>query len=195
MHILLRFVPGCLLIADSFRKSSTRLIPDKRKCLNAFILLLLTGFFLSCKKKNEAPPNKNEVKATVVVSPASTITINATGSKALMGCSFGSGSYVDGTNEANAAVYILYVYGANLSCVTIPGTYSFSCEYRVNVADPNTPIYSNNGANPGSITFTTVNDHSMEGSFTAVCRCNSGGCVFGVDSVVVTGTFKGDHLN
>jgi len=135
------------------------------------------------------------MNATIVVSPISTITINAKGYKALMGTSFfGGGTFIDGTNEANAAVYI-NVYNSGMMAVNSPGTYSFSCEYRKNVADPNAPIYSNNGMNTGSITFTSISDHSMEGFFSAVCRCNSSGCVLGVDSVIVTGTFKGDHLS
>jgi len=159
------------------------------------ILLLFISCFISCKKKFEITPNNNVVKAMVVVSPTSTININAAGTKAVMGCSFwAGGSYIGGTNEANAAVYIT-VYGTNFSCVSSPGTYSFNCEYRKNVVDPATPIYSNNGINRGSITFTTINDHYMEGSFTAVCWCNSPGCVPGVDSVIVSGTFKGDRLN
>jgi len=160
-----------------------------------FILLLLVSCFISCNKKNDIAANNNEVKATVVVSPTSTITINAKGSKAFMGTTiFGVGTHIDGTNEANAAVYIT-AFSGGIMAVTSPGTYSFICEYRTNVANQNTPIFSNNGMNGGSITFTAINDHYMEGFFTAVCRCNSGGCVFGVDSVIVNGTFKGDHLN
>ena len=167
-------------------------ILEKSKCLNGIILLLFISFFISCKKKNVEPPNNNIVKATVVLSSGSTININATGSKALIGCaSFGGGTYVDGTNEANAAVYIS-LYSTNFSCVTSPGTYGFHCQYRSNVADPNTPIYGNSG---GSITFTVINDHYMEGSFTAVCQCITPVCILNVDSVVVTGSFKGDHLN
>src|SRR5438477_9781207 len=125
----------------------SRVIREKRKCLNAIILLLLISCFVSCKKKNDVSQNNNEVKATVVVSPASTIPINATGSKALMGCGiFGGGTFVDGTNESNAAVYIT-VYNSNIGCVTSPGSYGFSCEYRTNVADQNTPIYGNSGGN------------------------------------------------
>lgn len=195
MKNLSAFLINCLFFAPSCKKSSTGMNPE-RKCLNVTLLLLLISCFISCKKGNDVPPNNNEMKATVVVSPASTININATGSKARMGCSFlGGGTFVAGTNEVNAAVYISYVYSTNFSCVSSPGTYNFSCEYRKNVADPNTPIYSNNGMNPGSITFTVINDHYMEGSFTAVSRCNSPGCAFGVDSVIISGTFKGDHLN
>jgi hypothetical protein len=72
-------------------------IQEKRKYLNGIILLILIGCFISCKKKNDIAPNNNEVKATIVVSSTSTITINATGSKALMGLYtlFGEGTYVN----------------------------------------------------------------------------------------------------
>jgi hypothetical protein len=60
------------------------------------------------------------------------------------------------------------------------------------VADPNTPIFSNSGINKGSITFTVVNDHHLEGYFNAISLCNSPGCAFGIDSVIIAGTFKGD---
>jgi hypothetical protein len=160
-----------------------------------FISFLLIGSFISCKKKNEAPPNNNEMKATVVVSPTKTILINATGSKVVMGmcASLGGGTYIEGTNEDNAAIYIT-VYETGIRCVTAPGTYEsdFSCQYRPNVSDQATPIYAKSS---GNITFTTINDSKMEGSFTAVCKCISPGCVFGVDSVIVIGTFKGDPLN
>jgi hypothetical protein len=174
----------------------TRIIQEKRKCLNAIILLLLISCFVSCQKKNDVPQNNNEVKATVVVSPTSTININATGSKTRMGCANCAGTIVEGTNEANAAVYITVNPPSssvpNLACVTSTGTYVFDCQYRPNVADPNTPIYGSFG---GSMTFIAINDHYMEGSFTTVCRCISQGCAFGVDSVVVTGSFRGDHFN
>jgi hypothetical protein len=164
------------------------------KILLGFIICTLL-IVSSCKKSStgDVTSTNYEVKATVVVSATSTITINATGSKAKMGCAvLGAGTYVEGTNEANAAVYIV-VYAPGFSCVTNPGTYNFTCEYRKNVADLNTPIFSNNGINPGSITFTAINDHHMEGFFNAVSRCNSTGCAFGVDSVVIAGTFKGDY--
>lgn len=168
------------------------------KKIIVYALVSITVITSACKKKNDTnSTNNNEVNVTVVISPTSTININAKGSKATMGCSFnafvGTTNQVAGTNENNAAVYIQIPLSS--LCVTSPGTYSFSCEYRKNVADPNTPIWANNGINRGSITFTAVNDHYWEGNFNAVCRCVSTGCVFGVDSVIVNGTFKGDHLN
>jgi hypothetical protein len=153
-----------------------------------FIFPFLICCFISCKKKNAEPPNNNEIKATVVLSSGGTVNVNAKGSKAQMGYApYGGYTYLGVTNEANAAVYI------NIFSQVTPGTYSFDCEYRPNVADANTPSYGGSG---GSITFTVINDHSMEGYFTAIsCQCIPPGCVFGVDSVVVSGTFKGDHLN
>ena len=165
-----------------------QIILKKRECLNAIILLLLISYFTSCKKNGApTPTNNNEVKATVVTS-GGTININATATKALMGCaSLGGGTYVDGTNASNAAVYIS-LYASGVMCVTSPGTYTFSCQYRPDVLSPSTPIYVNSGvSDPGSITFTAINDHHMEDYFNAVCRYNT-------DSVTVNGTFKGDHL-
>ncbi len=160
------------------------------------VVFILFFLFTSCKKKNDAPPPNNyELKATVIISPGNTININASGSKARMGCSlWGGGTFIEGTGEANAAVYISYVFSnsSTFQCVTVPGTYNFSCEYRKNITDPNTPIYSNIGINRGSITFTVVNDHHMEGYFNAVSWCNSSGCAFRIDSVIIAGTFKGD---
>ena len=158
------------------------------------VLILFMSCFISCKKKNDIVPNNNEVKATVIVSPTSTITINAKGSKTWMGTASFSGTVIQGTNEANAAVYINVFSGVAFLPVTIPGTYSIRCEYRTNVASQNTPIYSNSGTNAGSITFTTINGQFMEGFFNTVCRCFSPGCAYGVDSVIVSGTFKGDYL-
>ena len=112
-----------------------------------------------------------------------------------MGCSIslvGGNTHIDATNTSNAAVY-MSIFVPATTCVTTPGTYNFNCEYRVDVSSVSTPIYSNLLAtNRGSITFTTINDHYMEGFFNAICRCASLGC--GTDSVVVSGTFKGDYL-
>jgi hypothetical protein len=136
----------------------------------------------------DEPPNNNEIKATVFVSPSNTVVINATGQKAnLIKCvTLGGGTFVGGTNENNAAVYIT-VYETGIRCVSDPGSYdsTFFCQYRPNVEDPATPIYGNTS---GSITFTTITDNYMEGFFSAVCSN-------GLDSVIVTGTFKGDRVN
>ena len=165
------------------------------KKIIVYVLVVIAILISACKKKNDpAPLNNNEVNATVVISPTSTITINAKGTKAKMACSIlGGGTFIEGTHDNGAAVYINISNPPALSCITSPGTYNFSCEYRKNVADPNTPIFSNNGINPGSITFTTINGHYMQGTFTAVCWCNSSGFMFGVDFVNVSGTFKGDY--
>jgi len=159
--------------------------------------LLLTASFTTCKKGKTSPPNNNELKATVILSSGSTLNFNATGVKVKMEpCStfgFGFGTSVEATTENNHAIF-LTAYGTT-PCITVPGTYStFSIQYRPNVTDPNTAIYEG-GGNASSVTFTAINDHTMEGHFTAVvCRCISTGCVSGVDYVTITGTFKGNHM-
>ena len=170
------------------------------KYIIVYAMILIIVCISACKKKNDVIlPNNNEVNATVVVSPTSTITINAKGTKAKMACSIlGGGTFIEGTHDNGAAVYINISNPPAFSCITSPGTYNFSCEYRKNVADPNTPIWSNipvNGGsitNRGSITLTVANDHYGEGYFNAVAKCVSSGCAYGVDSVIITGTFKGN---
>jgi hypothetical protein len=171
-------------------------LTKKGRWLNTILLLLLVSSFGTCKKGSDAPPpNNNEVKATILLPSGNTININATATKASMGCliSLGGGyTHIDATNSANAAVYMSIYVPATTLCNN-PGTYNFNCEYRVDFSSGSTPIYSNLLAtNRGSITFTTINDHYMEGTFNAICRCASPGC--GTDSVAVSGTFKGDYL-
>jgi len=147
-------------------------------------------FLLSCHKDSSSPPNNNELKATLFFSNGTTIDFNVTGSKALLGCGVGSGTYVQGINGSNEGLLITISINT-LMCVSNAGTYSgdgFACQYRSNVVSG--PIYTNNknGVNNGRITFATINASYMEGHFNAVCYRNA-------DSVVVNGTFKGDHLN
>ncbi len=160
------------------------------KTITANILVLIIIITSACKKTNDAllPPNNNEVNASVVLSSGTTVIINAKGTKAPMGLSgvFGAPGFVDGTSASNAAVYI-EIYPSISSTGTFVYAQGFRCQYRTNVADPNTPIYQNNGINAGSITFTTVNNNYIEGNFNAVCRLNT-------DSVIISGTFKGDYL-
>lgn len=159
----------------------------KKFIMYAVLLLAAIGCY-SCHKNKDALPVKNtEVKATVTLSPGNIVTINATGSKAVMGSAFyGGGTFIDGTNENNAAVYIS-VYNSSFSPVTVPGTYNFDCQYRPDITSQSTPIYVNTGSSdPGSITFTIINDHYMEGYFNSVCVANA-------DTVIVSGSFKGDY--
>lgn len=153
----------------------------------AFSFLFIS--LMSCKKDDtDEPANTNEVNATVVLSSGGTVTISAKGTKAILGLSspLGGPGYIDGTNSANAAVYI-NLYPA----ITMTGTFGFNqgytCQYRPDVTSMTSPIYTNSGIDPGSITITTVNDHYLEGSFSAICRYQG-------DSVIVSGTFKGNTI-
>jgi len=152
-----------------------------------FILLLLIGSITTCKKKDSGPPNSNEMKATGVFSSGHAFNFTAKGSNVKMGtgCTL-IGGYVTGTNESHAIVSI------STTTLTSPGTFAFICEYRANDLVADTPIYEGSGS---GLTITSINDHYLAGYFTVVCRCISTGCVLGVDSVIVSGTFKGDHIN
>jgi hypothetical protein len=169
-------------------------IEKKIKYFMGMVLLLLLSTVFSCKKNSGSSPpaNNNQINATVVFSSGNTIIINATGTKATMGCSFLDGTFVNGTNDAshgNGAV-LFSTLGTN--CITGVGTYNIECQYRENTADPNTNIYTESGAS--SVTFTVFTANEMEGTFNSICLCN--GCVGGsVDPVVVSGSFKGNILH
>ena len=162
--------------------------------MKKYLLSLISSLiiFCACKKDSSPtlPPNHNEVSATIILSNGSSNTFNASGPKARLGLfsGFSGPGYIDGTNAANAAVYI-NVYPKISSTGTINGRNAgFWCQYRQNVTSNSTPIYENSGASSGSITFTSVSNQYLEGSFNAVCRN-------GTDSVIVSGTFKGDYIS
>ena len=152
-------------------------------------LILVCLMHLSCNKKDDEPVNTNEFKATIVLNSGSMINIDAKGNKASMECGLlAAGTYISGSNESNAGVNI-NVYGAGFSCITFPGTYTFSCAYRVNTLSTSTPVYENHFATyKGSITFTAINNSYMEGYFNAVCVRPDR-----ADSVTVNGSFKGKY--
>src|SRR5215204_2417549 len=160
----------------------------KKLAFLSIAVLFAIPCWLGCKKQPPAlPPNHNEFKATVVLVSGSTVTINAAGAKAKMGCApWGGGTYVNGTSETNARVYCS-AYSSGIACVIAPGTYQCSCEYRPDATSSTTPGYGSTAAHPGSITFTVFDANHMEGYFDAVCTNNT-------DSVVVSGTFKGDYF-
>jgi hypothetical protein len=142
----------------------------------------------SCGKKSTAPANNNEFNATVKYVSGNSANVNVKGGPALMGCSFITGSYyVQGMNSPNGSVSINFP-DTSRNCNLGPGTYhNISCLYRKEVASGQ--IDYDNSAKNGSITFTTLTSSRMEGYFNAVCYFTT------QDSVIVNGTFKGDHLN
>jgi hypothetical protein len=155
--------------------------------LLCFIIVTIFG---GCSKKPTVRPNHNQIVATVLLSSGQTVTVTGNGTSAIMGCSsFGGGSYIDATDPVNGKVY-LNIHN-NFSCITAPGTYTYQCQYRKAVG-PNEAIYQNQ-AGKGSITYATASNNLIEGSFAAVCKCVSPECVAG-DSVIVSGTFRGDFF-
>jgi len=156
----------------------------------SFTSISLILFLVACSKSSDDPiPNNNEINASVAHTNGSLVIINARAEKAILGLRspLGGPSYIHGSNAANAVVYV-NLYPA----ITTTGTFNFSdgyrCQYRVNDSSPSTLIFENTSFNSGTISITTLNDNYIEGSFNAICRN-------GTDSVVVTGTFKGNIIS
>jgi len=148
----------------------------------------LACLLFSCGKKSSAPSNNNEFNATVKYVSGSIANVNVKGGPVLMGCSYITGSYyVQGTNSPNGTVSINFPDTSG-NCKLGPGTYhNITCLYRSDITRGEIDYV--NRANNSSITFTTLTSSIMEGYFSAVCYFTS------MDSVIVNGTFKGDHLN
>lgn len=154
----------------------------------ATICLISFCFSLSsCKKLLHIPDNENELKATVQFSSGQIVTINATESAAFMDCQF---DFVIQNQQYPAAGLALDIHNASYNCITSAGTYYapyFSCSFGT--AGTQSVLYSNTGVtNPGSITFTSFSDSKVECYFSSVCKNNVG------DSVIINGTFKGNHM-
>jgi hypothetical protein len=142
-------------------------------------------FCISCNKKYipDDPGKNNEFHALLVFSADSSQRFDVIGTKAGMGCSWGT-TYVEGLREDDAYIN-LQLYFDEMRCLSSPGTLTteLRCQYRPNLYEGN--IYGNNSANPGIVTFTTVTTDYMEGHFETVCNISA------TDSVIITGTFKG----
>lgn len=153
-------------------------------------LIILVWLIEGCKKNDSAnlTSNNNIVNATVQLSNATVVSINAKGIKAPMGLSspLGGGGYINGTSGTNAAVYLSFS-----PSITTVGTFDcangFSCQYRQNVTSNSTPIFTSSSSDPGYIIFTAVSNNQLEGRFYAICRYNG-------DSVSVNGTFSGNII-
>ena len=152
------------------------------------LVTMLANLISSCGKKSTAPANNNEFNATVKYVSGIIAKVNVNGGPALMGCSYITGSYyVQGMNSPNGTVSINFPDTSG-NCKLGPDTYhNITCLYRSDVTRGEID-YVNSSKN-GSITFITLTSSQMEGYFSAVCYYTT------ADSVIVNGTFKGDHLN
>jgi hypothetical protein len=162
-------------------------MPIERKRLRLLygklFLLALFCCFYSCKKK--VSHLNREIRAVILHSSGTTVTINATWPEAILGDDIFT-STTFGEGNANSARITWSV-----PRVTTTGTFTsqFNCSYSANVTVG--PYYENRVGwvkNPGSITFTSVSSNLIEGTFTATCKTS----MMATDSVIVTGSFKGD---
>src|SRR5262245_27850606 len=159
-------------------------ISNKKGSLMGLICLSLVINCPSCKKKtDESLNNTNEVRATIIRAAGNTTLFNSTGSKVRMGATYyGVAEEINAKNGTNDDL-VLTIAGH----IQVAGTYDYLCQYYQS-SIPAQPVYKNSGGNPGSVTFTSYSDNYWEGYFFAVCRAPNG------DSVIVAGTFKGNHI-
>lgn len=157
--------------------------------LHVISICIVIIFSVACRKKHELPPNHNEIKAKVLFTSGNEIHITGKESKAWMGWDWVGFTSLGVRDDVNGRLSL-----TSFTRVKTPATYAnFSVQFEP-APGKGLPTYRNwqlvNGhlVTEGSVTFTTVNDHTMEGTFHAVCWANK-------DTVVITGMFKGDFLN
>lgn len=161
--------------------------PDRLQIIS---IILVIALLVSCRKKIEMPPNNNEIRATIIFSSGKQIQIYGKNTKARMGWDWIGMTYLEVSDDLNGLVSF-----TAFPAIKSPGTYNnFSVQFRPatvqRLPDYDNFQLSNTGslANRGSVTFSRINDHNMEGAFHAVCWART-------DTVIITGTFKGDYLN
>ena len=170
----------------------TIILKSAEKYITSCFLVVLICCCFSCKKAKTN--NQNELKATVKLISGETIIINASGGNARMDCE--NGFSIDNGNQYPAPGLALQTYNNSGNCITSAGTYTapnFLCSFS---QVPGT-VYGNiataapgsvGARNPGSITFTSFSNTYVECSFSATCMHGAN------DSVIINGTFKGNHL-
>jgi hypothetical protein len=173
---------------------STKTLQCAQKYITRCFIVVLICCCISCKKTSTGTKNQNELKATVKLISGETIIINASNGYAKMDCE--NGFSIDNSKQYPAPGLALQTYNNSGDCITSAGTYTapnFVCSFSqvpgtvyVNIA---TAVPGSIGAsNPGSITFTSFSNTYVECSFSATCMHGAN------DSVIINGTFKGNHL-
>jgi len=177
--------------------------------MKKIFFLSLLFLVATCKKSADPPPppvivNNNEIKASILYVNGNTTFINASRETARIGCDTVGGSkggplssYVIsalGSWETGEYLYI-YASGINGGCVVGTGTFPANFDYYPSgMTGTYRPRYYStfaNDINISSITYTTNNNIKKEGFFRSVCRNENSNLT---DSVIITGTFKGDFI-
>ena len=156
------------------------------------LLLLSLVSFLSCKKKVDSPPNNNEIKATIRYKSGQQVDIYVTGSKAVMGkCGIlGGGWHANALDDSGGSLYL-----SAGRCIDSAGHYNnVHVMYFPNGKLHSSPMYENyiipipGGPTSLSIfTFKEVRKDYVDGAFSSMAWYQK-------DTVLITGTFKGDHF-
>jgi hypothetical protein len=154
--------------------------------------VLITIMLSSCDHKTVDPKKFNEIIAQIVdVTSGQTLDFKATGSNTMMECDiYHISTYISGTDPDNGNANI--EISVPLECVTTEGNFGIQGSYdRNKIGEAYEPDFTSKGS--GSITFTKVDGQHIEGNFNIVLYC-----VFPYnncdekDSVIVSGSFKGD---
>ena len=160
-------------------------MPRYSRFLKFAIPIIVGLLYLACNK--ERPPLRGkEVQATIVLSGGSTIVINTSPGNAYIGCSsqYMSSqrqSIIQGINDAYTAAILLSIGD---TCIVRAGTYEFTCQYVKDYNGQRIPYQNDSVADRGTVTYSVVTNDYVEGNFHAVCKNE-------LDSVLVSGTFKG----
>ena len=153
----------------------------------AFLFASLLVLFC-CDKQSNGASNNNELLANVQTVSGVVLNISVKKEKAQMGCSHLTSSYYLTGNDATNGTIAISIPDTSNNCQLGPGVYtSFRCQYRSDITRGQS-LYENFPKN-GSISFSTLSSSNMEGNFHAVCYYTT------ADSVIVSGTFRADHLN
>ena len=152
----------------------------------------MTIMLCSCDNKTVDPKKFNELIAEIVdVTAGQTLNFKATGTNVLMMCDiYNISTSISGTDANNANAYIDV---EATQCVTTEGNYGIQGYYdRSKISEAFQPDFAS--TRNGSITFSKVDGKHLEGNFYVVLYC-----VFPYknchekDSVIVSGSFKGDR--
>ena len=168
---------------------STKFSKLFKKILQGVPVVVLICCYISCKKISAGNNNRNELKATVKLISGQIILISATGDQAKMFCY--TGFSIDNNNQYPQPGLSLQTFKNSGNCITLPGTYFapyFICSFGTYTGTQSI-LYDNTGVNnTDSIKFTSFSNTYVECHFFSVCKRGAN------DSVIINGTFKGNHM-
>ena len=157
----------------------------------SYLLIIAFAYlFVACNKDDDTPSNSNLFLSTGVFLSGDTTRINAEGPSAIFDCDQAGNFFLMARSENNQRLTakIIDVTG----CFPAKGTYSrINFLYESNLNDNTQPVYTNRIFEDCFVIIDTMSTQYCEGSFSGVLTYQppQGGAL---DTLVVTGTFKGN---